>query len=405
MLARGREGLRSPEECGARRSRSFLAGAIVWACRSTAPDRGHRVPGRARRPHLHRHPARRPPARSTATPPGSTPNIDRLGREGIVFEDVYSHCPLTLPAHASMLTGLLPSHHGVRDNIGFRLGPDHATLATRFQAAGLRTGAAVSAYVLRGRDRDRARASTSTTTPSRSKGGTESMGNLQRDGAVAVDALSRWIADQKGARFFAFLHLYEPHSPYTPPPRHQRARLALRRRGLLRGRARGTAHRVAGGERALRPRHRRRDLGPRRGPGRPRRGGARHLPVSRGRARAARPAPARRRARRARGWRARWPRPTSRRPSSIWPASRADGLDGVSLRGRARAARGRHRPSRLLRDVLPALPLRLERAVRGHGRPLPLRARARGPSCSTFRRDKARAAQPRRRARRAWPAP
>lgn len=53
------------------------------------------------------------------------------------------------------------------------------------------------------------------------EGGTESIGNLQRDGAVAVESLSRWIADQKGARLFAFLHLYEPHSPYTPPPRHQ----------------------------------------------------------------------------------------------------------------------------------------------------------------------------------------
>src|SRR5437762_3789910 len=80
---------------------------------------------------------------------GSTPRIDRLGREGIVFDALYSHCPLTLPAHASMLTGLLPAHHGVRDNIGFRLAPEHATLATRFRAAGLRTGGAVSAYVLR----------------------------------------------------------------------------------------------------------------------------------------------------------------------------------------------------------------------------------------------------------------
>src|SRR5215470_9311552 len=80
---------------------------------------------------------------------GSTPALDRLGREGIVFEDVYSHCPLTLPAHASMLTGLLPLHHGVRDNLGFRLAPEHRTLATRFKAAGAPTGGAVSAYVLR----------------------------------------------------------------------------------------------------------------------------------------------------------------------------------------------------------------------------------------------------------------
>jgi len=151
---------------------------------------------------------------------GATPSIDRLGREGVVFEDVYSHCPLTLPSHASMLTGLLPVRHGVRDNIGFHLGESHATLATRFRAAGWRTGAAVSAYVLRGATGigqgfelydDKVEV----------KGGTESMGSLQRDGEAAVDALSRWIGGLRGARFFAFLHLYEPHSPYKPPTRYQ----------------------------------------------------------------------------------------------------------------------------------------------------------------------------------------
>ena len=197
----------------------FLGGALAWACRSTAPPAATAFPDAPvvlvsidtlRADHL--------PLYGYAA--GSTPNLDRLGREGIVFDDLYSHCPLTLPAHASMLTGLLPSHHGVRDNIGFRLGPDHATLATRFKAAGLRTGAAVSAYVLR--------ASTGIAQgfdlfddAIEVEGGTESMGNLQRDGAAAVDALARWTSGQKGARFFAFLHLYEPHSPYTPPPRHQ----------------------------------------------------------------------------------------------------------------------------------------------------------------------------------------
>jgi arylsulfatase A-like enzyme/tetratricopeptide (TPR) repeat protein len=151
---------------------------------------------------------------------GSTPSLDRLGREGIVFDAAYSHCPLTLPAHASMLTGLLPPRHGVRDNLGFRLSPDHRTLATRFRAAGLRTGGAISAYVLR-----------SATGINQGfdfyddgieiQGSSESAGNLQRDGSVAVDALSKWIQEQGHARFFAFLHLYEPHTPYDPPERHR----------------------------------------------------------------------------------------------------------------------------------------------------------------------------------------
>jgi arylsulfatase A-like enzyme/Tfp pilus assembly protein PilF len=198
---------------------AFLAGATLWACRPS-PSRDATVFPDApivvisidtlRADHL--------PLYGYAA--GSTPNIDRLGREGIVFDALYSHCPLTLPAHASMLTGLLPPHHGVRDNIGFRLAPAHPTLATRFKAAGFRTGAAVSAYVLR-----------ATTGIAQGfdlyddaievEGGTESIGNLQRDGAIAVEALSRWTSAQKGARLFAFLHLYEPHSPYTPPPRHR----------------------------------------------------------------------------------------------------------------------------------------------------------------------------------------
>ena len=52
---------------------------------------------------------------------GSTPVMDRLAREGLVFDDVYSHTPLTLPSHASLFTGLLPTRHGVRDNIGYTL--------------------------------------------------------------------------------------------------------------------------------------------------------------------------------------------------------------------------------------------------------------------------------------------
>ena len=148
---------------------------------------------------------------------GATPHIDALGREAVVFDDAYSHCPLTLPAHASMLTGLLPPRHGVRDNAGFTLGPEAGTLASRLARGGWATGAAVSSFVLRAGtgiaqgfelyddavDRDASQ---------------EDMADQQRDGAAAVDALLRWIEAQGERRFFAFLHLYEPHTPYAPPP-------------------------------------------------------------------------------------------------------------------------------------------------------------------------------------------
>jgi arylsulfatase A-like enzyme/tetratricopeptide (TPR) repeat protein len=151
---------------------------------------------------------------------GTTPAIDALAREGIVFEDAYSHCPLTLPAHASMLTGLIPPRHGVRDNAGFTLDSSKRTLAARFHAAGMGTGAAVSAYVLRratgigdGFDTFDDAIETDATSPA--------MAEQQRDGAAAVESLGRWVEGRGGRRFFAFLHLYEPHAPYTPPPAHR----------------------------------------------------------------------------------------------------------------------------------------------------------------------------------------
>jgi tetratricopeptide (TPR) repeat protein len=153
---------------------------------------------------------------------GSTPVLDRLGRDGIVFDDVYSHSPLTLPAHTSLLTGLLPFRHGVRDNIGYALAPAHRTLAGRLKAAGYRTGAAVSAFVLRhqtgiARDfdffDDRIEIA----------GAGESLADSQRDGGAAVDSLAAWIAQQGDAPVFAFLHLYEPHTPYAPPPQFRGA--------------------------------------------------------------------------------------------------------------------------------------------------------------------------------------
>jgi arylsulfatase A-like enzyme/Tfp pilus assembly protein PilF len=150
---------------------------------------------------------------------GRTPTLDRLAKEGILFEDVFSDCPLTLPAHASLLTGLTPPHHGVRDNVGFTLKPAHKTLATRFSEAGLDTGGAISAYVLR-----------SQTGISQGFGtyddalelkASDALDLLRRDGGVATESLSRFVASRAGKRFFAFLHLYEPHAPYTPPERYR----------------------------------------------------------------------------------------------------------------------------------------------------------------------------------------
>ena len=69
----------------------------------------------------------------------ATPAIDALRRDSILFQNAYSHVPLTLPSHASLFTGLLPPQHGVRSNIGYRLdGAAHPTLARLLKAKGLR---------------------------------------------------------------------------------------------------------------------------------------------------------------------------------------------------------------------------------------------------------------------------
>jgi arylsulfatase A-like enzyme/Tfp pilus assembly protein PilF len=81
-------------------------------------------------------------------PAGLTPTLDRLGFEGVRLTRAYTPAPLTLPAHASILTGVSPPVHGIRTNGLFRLGPTLPTLATVLKAAGYRTGAFVGAFVL-----------------------------------------------------------------------------------------------------------------------------------------------------------------------------------------------------------------------------------------------------------------
>src|SRR5262249_22206830 len=77
-----------------------------------------------------------------------TPVLDRLAANGIRYTQAYSHVPMTLPAHTSILTGLAPPHHGVRNNSGFRLDEGVPTLASMLKAARYRTGAFVGAFVL-----------------------------------------------------------------------------------------------------------------------------------------------------------------------------------------------------------------------------------------------------------------
>src|SRR5687768_10408926 len=78
----------------------------------------------------------------------ATPNLDRLAADGIRFTFAHAHAVVTLPSHASIMTGRYPYQHGVRDNAGFRLDDRADTLAEMAQRAGLATGAFVGAFPL-----------------------------------------------------------------------------------------------------------------------------------------------------------------------------------------------------------------------------------------------------------------
>ena len=82
---------------------------------------------------------------------GVTPTLDRLAAAGVRFSHAFTPAPLTLPAHASILSGLSPNGHGIHNNTRFRLDAAVPTLATLLKGAGYRTGAFVGAFVLDGR--------------------------------------------------------------------------------------------------------------------------------------------------------------------------------------------------------------------------------------------------------------
>ncbi|MHB8655868.1 MAG: sulfatase-like hydrolase/transferase [Terriglobia bacterium] len=155
-----------------------------------------------------------------------TPNLDALARNGILFRTAVTSVPLTLPSHCSIMTGTYPTLHGVRDNLGYNLGDSPPTLATILKQHGYSTAAFVGADVLDAR-RGLNRGFDTYSAPFRRKMGRDNplVFNLQelRRSAEAVigDALA-WMAAQpahSSKPFFVWIHLYDPHTPYDPPPR------------------------------------------------------------------------------------------------------------------------------------------------------------------------------------------
>ncbi|MFN8059331.1 MAG: sulfatase-like hydrolase/transferase [Vicinamibacterales bacterium] len=150
--------------------------------------------------------------------PSITPTLDRLAAAGATFSAAYAHVPMTLPSHASILTGLTPVHHGVRNNGGFRLGDTVETLATRLKGHGYRTGAFVGAFVLDARF-GLARGFDEYDDRYGEDRRLLSFGYVERRAPQVLAPAAAWIGRATGQPWFAWVHLYDPHAPYDAPDR------------------------------------------------------------------------------------------------------------------------------------------------------------------------------------------
>jgi len=146
-----------------------------------------------------------------------TPVLDRLAREGVVFEQAASAAPLTQPSHATLFTSRLPPAHGVRDNGVAALADEEVTLAETLRDAGARTGAFIGAYVLDSRWGFDQGFETYVDDFDLSQHRAISLGGIERRASDVADAALEWLKGVGDDRFFAWVHFFDAHAPYSPP--------------------------------------------------------------------------------------------------------------------------------------------------------------------------------------------
>ncbi|MGA1791035.1 MAG: tetratricopeptide repeat protein [bacterium] len=145
-----------------------------------------------------------------------TPHIDRLAEKGILFENAFSPVPITLPSHTSILTGTYPGFHGIRNNGTYAVSDAAVTLAELLKDEGYATAAFVGAYVLDKRfgldqgfdvyDDDLSREEEQTFT------------YKERRAESVTNAVIQWLKERNPSRFFLWVHYFDPHMHYNPPP-------------------------------------------------------------------------------------------------------------------------------------------------------------------------------------------
>jgi len=158
----------------------------------------------------------------------TTPEIDRIAAQGVVFENAVSHVPQTLPSTSSLLSGLYPSEHGVRVNGIFALPDEVETLAERLGGAGYDTAGIVSSFTLDPRHGTSQGfghfdADFSGSVLTRERRATPFQGRQHLDfeqrADEATDKALAWLGarERSAAPFFLFVHYFDPHFPYAPP--------------------------------------------------------------------------------------------------------------------------------------------------------------------------------------------
>jgi len=150
----------------------------------------------------------------------NTPFIDRLAKQGILFESAYAHNVVTLPSHINILTGTYPIYHGVRDNVGFRLNAEAITLSEVLKQKGYRTGAFIGAFPLD----DRFGLNQGFDLYDDFYGDVSSQNDfsfVERRAEQVIQPAVEWIKQDENDYWFCWIHLYDPHAPYNPPPLFQ----------------------------------------------------------------------------------------------------------------------------------------------------------------------------------------
>ena len=145
-----------------------------------------------------------------------TPYIDQLANEGILFKHAYAHNVITLPSHVNILTGTYPIYHGVRDNTGFRLDEESITLSEVLQQKGYKTGAFVGAFPLD----DRFGLNQGFDLYDDFYGDTSAQNVfsfVERRAEKVIEPAIKWINQNKENHWFCWVHLFDPHAPYSPP--------------------------------------------------------------------------------------------------------------------------------------------------------------------------------------------